>query len=203
MQRRCCCPPESSRPERLQLVLDLVPQGRAAERALDQLVHVAPIAVDPRTPGDVVVDALGERIRLLKDHADPAPQDDGVDVGARDQIAVKADIALHACAGDQVVHPVEASEQGALAAARWADQGGDLVARDIDRDLLDRQGRPVPDGEAAGGEHDRVAEPRWSGGGGGRRLRADQWETVIDGLVRDGEVRIASALSGVMAKSLY
>ena len=94
MQSRCCWPPESSSPERLSLVLHLVPQGRAAERPLDQLVHVAPIAVDPRTPGDVVVDALGERVRLLKDHADAAPQDDGVDVGARDQVAVEADLAF-------------------------------------------------------------------------------------------------------------
>ena len=38
----------------VELVLDLVPEGGAAERALDQLVHVAAIAVDPRPPGDVL-----------------------------------------------------------------------------------------------------------------------------------------------------
>ena len=81
----------------VELVLDLVPEGRPAERALDQFVHVAAVAVDPCAPGDVVVDALGKWVRLLKDHADPAAQDDGVDVGARDQLAVEPDLAF-ACA---------------------------------------------------------------------------------------------------------
>ena len=35
---------------------------------------------------------------------------------------------------DQVVHAVEAADQGALAAARGPDQGGDLVAVDVQRD---------------------------------------------------------------------
>ena len=40
MHSRCCWPPDSARPM-LQLVLDLVPQRRLAQRLLDQLVHVA------------------------------------------------------------------------------------------------------------------------------------------------------------------
>ena len=52
---------------------------------------------------------FGKRVRLLKDHADAAPQHDGVDLIARDQLAVEPDFALGPRAGDQVIHPVEAA----------------------------------------------------------------------------------------------
>src|SRR5215208_729352 len=51
MHSRCCCPPDRLRVE----------LGPAAH------------AVDPRPERDVVVDALGERVRLLEHHPDPAP----------------------------------------------------------------------------------------------------------------------------------
>ena len=164
----------------VELVLDLVPEGGAAERALDQLVHVAPVAVDPRPPGDVVVDALGERVRLLEDHADPAAQRRPASMsGPVMSLAVEADLALHPGAGDQVVHPVEAAQQRALAAARRADQRGDLVAGDVDRDVLERQRRPVPDREAARsrarpGRPSGGAGAAASGGGGARRTRVSE-----------------------------
>ena len=64
----------------VQAVLDLVPQRRLAQRALDDLVQLGllALAVDARPVGDVVVDGLGERVRLLEDHADaPAHGDRG------------------------------------------------------------------------------------------------------------------------------
>ena len=63
----------------LEPVLDLVPERAAAQRALDDLVHVALHAQHPRAEGDVVVDRLGERVRLLEHHADPLAHLDGVD----------------------------------------------------------------------------------------------------------------------------
>ena len=42
-------------------------------------------------------------------------------------VAVVADLALDAGAGDEVVHPVEAAQHRRLAAARGADEGGDLA----------------------------------------------------------------------------
>ncbi len=38
-------------------------------------------------------------------------------VGCGDVVAVEEDLAGHAEAGDQVIHPVEAAQEGALAAA--------------------------------------------------------------------------------------
>ena len=70
-------------PGLLELVLDVVPERGPAEAALDQLVHVALVAVDPRAEGDVLVDRLRERVRLLEDHPDAAPDRDRVDAASR------------------------------------------------------------------------------------------------------------------------
>ena len=69
----------------LQPGLDLVPQRRAAQRLLDEVVELrlAAHAVDLRAVGDVVVDALGERVRPLEDHPDPPADLGGRDVRGR------------------------------------------------------------------------------------------------------------------------
>ncbi len=82
------------------------------------------------------------------------------------------DLALHPRAGDQVVHPVEAAEEGALAAARGADQGRDLVAGDLDRDVARRERRAVPDREALRREHGLAGADVGRGRGGGVGLGA-------------------------------
>ena len=67
----------------LELVLDLVPQRRVLERLLDEVAEVAAaVAVDPRSVGDVVVDRLRERVRLLEDHPDPPADLGDIDLRA-------------------------------------------------------------------------------------------------------------------------
>ncbi len=86
MQSRCCWPPERPSARRLEPVLHLVPERRAAQRS-SRHARRAPArsrAVDPQAVGDVVEDRLRERVRLLEDHADPAPQVDDVDAGLVD-----------------------------------------------------------------------------------------------------------------------
>jgi hypothetical protein len=51
---------------------------------------------------------------------------------------VVQDLAIRVRALDQVVHPVEAAQQCALPAARWTDDGRDLVFPDLEGDLLQR-----------------------------------------------------------------
>ena len=86
--------------------------------------------------------------------------------------AVEGDLAFHPGAGDQVVHPVEAAEQRALAAAGRADQGRDPVPGDVDRDVPERQRCAVPDREIpgrqdhGGGRRGGRAAARGSGRGG-------------------------------------
>jgi hypothetical protein len=83
MQRRCCWPPE--RPERVvgQAVLDLVPEGRLLEGALDALGDLALVleAADAQAVGDVLEDRLRERVRALEHHADAPPHRHGIDAG--------------------------------------------------------------------------------------------------------------------------
>src|SRR5690606_42157333 len=137
----------------LQLVLDLVPQRRAPQRPLDERVHVAAEAHEARAEGDVLVDRLRERVRLLEHHPDAPPHLDGVDVGAVELDAVVAHAALDPDALDEVVHAVDRPEQRALAAPGGADQRRDLVARHGQRDAVYRLVAPVP--EAQVGDDDR------------------------------------------------
>ena len=132
MQSRCCWPPDMPKALVLSRSLTSSQSARVLERALDDLVHVALHAEHARAERDVVVDRLGERVRLLEDHADPLAHLDRVDVGGVEVLAVVEDLALDRGAGDQVVHPVEAADQGGLAAARGADQRGDLVLADVE-----------------------------------------------------------------------
>jgi hypothetical protein len=136
-------------PERrlLQPVLDLVPERSVLERLLDPLVEAALEPEHTRPEGDVVVDRLRERIRLLEDHPDPSPHLDRVDVVRVEVLPVVEHPALDPGARDEVVHPVEAADQRALAAAGRADEGGHGVPVDVERDLPDRDAASVGDGE--------------------------------------------------------
>ena len=122
---------------RVEPVLDLVPERGAAQRLLDDLVHVALHPEDPRAEGDVVVDRLRERVRLLEDHPDQLADLDRVDLGPVEVLAVVEQLALDRGARDEVVHPVQAADQRALPAARGSDQGRHLALEDVHRDLLD------------------------------------------------------------------
>ena len=78
----------------MQAVLDLLPQRRAAQRALDALVEVGLHLEVARRPGDVVVDRLGKGVGPLEDHADAPAHLDRIDLRAVDVVAVVEDLAL-------------------------------------------------------------------------------------------------------------
>ena len=73
----------------------------------------------------------------MKDHADAAAKLVDLDL-AVDVHVPHLDGALHLAALDEVVHAVEAAQQGALAAARGADEGGHLVGGDLHVDVFER-----------------------------------------------------------------
>ena len=80
----------------LEAVLDLVPQARALQRFLDDLVELALVcgqAVDARAIGDILVDRLGEGIRLLEHHPDPGAKLHHVHLRRVDVLAVQVDLA--------------------------------------------------------------------------------------------------------------
>jgi hypothetical protein len=56
-------------------------------------------------------------------------------------LAPDPDVALVADAVDQIVHPVEVAQQGGLAAAGGANQGGDMTLGDLQVDAVQHLGR--------------------------------------------------------------
>ena len=78
----------------------------------------------------------------------------GVDV-----LAVDLDLAVDLGARDGVVHPVDAAQEGRLAAARRADEGGDRLVRDVERDVEQRLFVAVEDGDVARGDLGRAGGP--------------------------------------------
>ncbi|CAN3964914.1 Sugar phosphate isomerase/epimerase, partial [Dysosmobacter welbionis] len=130
----------------LQPVLHLVPDGGGAERVLHDLVQLGPgaDAVGPGAVGHVVIDAHREGIGLLEHHADLLAQPGGVHIGGVDVLPGVVDLPLNADARYQVIHPVQGLQKGGLSAAGGADQGGDLMLRNVDIHTVEGMVRPVP-----------------------------------------------------------
>jgi hypothetical protein len=156
---------------RVQAVGDLFPQAGALQRGLDDAVQFALLdgqAVDARAVGDVLVDGLGEGVRLLEHHADAGAQEDGVDRLGVDVLTVHLDLAGHLAARDGVVHPVHGAQEGRLAAARRADEGRNRLVRNVQADVEQGLFVAVEDRDVARGDLGRA------GGrvGGGHRRNA-------------------------------
>src|SRR3546814_12925059 len=66
-------------------------------------------------------------------------------------VAVEGDLAGHAAALDNVVHPIDAAQAGRLAATGRADEGTHLVLVDIDIDVLQGVVVAVVDVDVVGG----------------------------------------------------
>src|SRR5690606_22867278 len=106
------------------------------------------VALEPgetRPEGDVLIDRLGERVGLLEDHADAAPDLDRVDTLGVEAHAVVSYLPADPHGLDQVVHAVDRAQQGALAGARRADERRDLVTRHGERDVVERLEAAVPE----------------------------------------------------------
>ena len=136
MATRCCWPPESSQGRASDLLAQADPVEEVDGAALG-LVAVEAADVD-RPLGDVLQHrTVREEVERLEDHADAGPD------GAEDGLAVPVGrVVIEAEVVDDdrpVLEPfqaVEAAEEGALAAARGADDHGDLAPR--------RPGRSIP-----------------------------------------------------------
>ena len=122
----------------VQPVLHLVPDGGAPQAPLHDLVQLGLVvdAVGARTVGDVVVDGHGEGVGLLEHHAHALAQHVDIHFVLVDVHAVQQDVARDAAALHQVVHPVQALQEGGFTAARRSDEGGDLLLGDGDVDIF-------------------------------------------------------------------
>ena len=168
----------------LQPVLHLVPQGRLPEAPLDQVGQIAPChePVERRPVGHVVEDRLGERVRPLEHHPDPLAQRHEVGARREDRVPSTRMSPWWPDARDQLVQPVDRAEEGGLAAARRADDGGDRLPLDAEVQVPEHLPAAVREAEVAHVDRRRAAlagrrrgGPRRERGAGRRdeaRLRA-------------------------------
>jgi len=113
----------------VQTIFDFVPQGSPHEGFLDFLLQKLLVlhSVDTQAVSHVLENGFGEGIGLLEDHADATTQGDNIDSGGVDILAVQNQLAVHSCAGDEIVHPVDAAQVGGFTTAGRADEGGHPV----------------------------------------------------------------------------
>ncbi len=125
----------------VEALLHLVPQPGAAQGFLHQRVEFGLARDQPvqaRSIGDVLVDRLGEGVGLLEHHAHAGTQGHHVHLRVMDVFVIEQDLSTHPAAVDGIVHAVEATQEGGLAAAGGADEGGHLVLADVDGDVEQR-----------------------------------------------------------------
>src|SRR6202165_2904613 len=129
-------------------VADLVPQRRTLEALPHYVLDArrAP-AEQPWSERHVALDRHGERAGSLEDHADLLTQLEQLARADDVDLFVEKDLAHGASRRDQVVHPIEDAQEGALAAARRSDDRGDPLLRDLEADVLERLVLAVIEGE--------------------------------------------------------
>jgi len=113
-----------------------------------------PDAADPESVGEVVENALGKRIGILKHHAHLAPQAHDIGLRMIDIGAIHENTPFDPGSRDEIVHPVEQPDEGRLPAAGRADQRCHLLLKDVDADVLERLGFPIVEIDIAGADLD-------------------------------------------------
>ena len=88
----------------------------------------------------------------MEDHANLAAEGGDVYAGGVDIAAMEGERAGDAGNGDEVVHAVDGAKEGGLAAARGANEGGDLVGGDVGGDMAEGLGGAVKEVQVFGGE---------------------------------------------------
>ena len=134
----------------VEAILHLVPKGGSAKAFFDGLRDLRLVAdtAHAQTEGDIFKDAAGKWIRFLEDHADIAAELHHIDRGIVNFDILDDDFACgDPRADDFIVHAVDATQQGRLAATGGADESGDRVAVEIKRDIFERLGRTVAEAE--------------------------------------------------------
>ncbi len=147
MQSRCCWPPERLAPDFLcTLILDFLPQRGGVERALHDLIQLAPVveSVQLQSRGHVVINRHGgKRVRLLKHHAHAAPE-----LRRRSSVVgvdlADPDPALHARIRNGLVHAIQAADKCRLSTPRGTNQGGGVVRHYLQIDVVQRLAFAVP-----------------------------------------------------------
>src|SRR5262245_12284117 len=123
-------PTGQRQPAVFQLVLDFVPKRRPFQRLLDLFDYAALEFIDSETERNVVEYTRCEGIGLLENHADITPHCHGIDALFVNVLAAIFHVAFEAKTANQIIHPVQATQDRAFATSRGADEGSDGVFLD-------------------------------------------------------------------------
>ena len=153
----------------MQLVLDLFPHGRRAQRLLHTVgeLGLGDAPRQPQSEGDIVEQGHRKWRRLLEHHADAEAQLRNVHRRGEDVLAVQQHIPLRAMSRVQRIHAVEDPQQRRLAAPRRSYEGGDLPVAQRETDVLERLDLAVEEIEVPYLELHRMGSRR-------RRRRRDE-----------------------------
>ena len=121
----------------MQAVFQFVPDGSLTQAAFYDLIQILFLgdAFQARTISDIIIDALREWIRLLKNHADMAAKNDRIDIFVGIDTG-KKDLPFYTAGRDEVIHAVQRAQEGRFPTAGRPDERGDLVLFNAKIDAL-------------------------------------------------------------------
>ncbi len=125
----------------MQTILHFLEQARLLQARHDDFFKIglgAGETVNAWAVGDIFINRLRKRIRLLEHHADTGAQFDDIDLRIVDVFIVERDLATDLAAFDRIVHAVKRTQEGRLAATRRADQRRDHLFLDFQIDVEQR-----------------------------------------------------------------
>src|SRR5690554_6898145 len=99
---------------------------------LKQLFLISLISVDFRSPENILPDRFGEGIGFLENHPHVATKRDGI--GFVNVRITDENSPFDSRSGDEVVHPVDATEKCALPTSRGTDKRGNLIGTNFQGD---------------------------------------------------------------------
>ena len=113
----------------METILQFIPDGCLTKTSFHDFVQVAlpGNAFQTGTIGYIIINALGEGVWLLENHAYMAAQHNGIDFLVN-IYAGKKDLAFYAASWNQIIHAVQSPEECGFAAAGRSDEGSNLVS---------------------------------------------------------------------------
>src|SRR5690349_7252680 len=137
------------------------PSGCGKSTLLRTLNRMFELYPEQRAEGEILLD--GENILQSKDdvsliHADLGTDQRDIVLALQDVLAIQQDLAFGALLGIELEHAVQRAQQRRLAAARRADEGGDLLLGDVEVDVLQRVEAAVEEVQVAHRELGALAQ---------------------------------------------
>ncbi len=125
----------------METIFYFVPKRRATKTFFHCFVQSRFIifTLNAQAVGDVFINRFRKRIRFLKNHAHAFAEPDWVDIRVVYIVAIDLDIAAFDPRGiHQIVHAIEAAQEGRFSTTGWSDKRGNALLVEIEVDIEQR-----------------------------------------------------------------